>query len=61
MNIPYYKQMGIKNINSVATFVNAIPFLIKLLQGSPGKAFCFLVWLKTRLLKARPATHEVDL
>ncbi len=29
MNIPYYQQMGIKNINSVSAFENAIPFIDK--------------------------------
>jgi phenylacetate-CoA ligase len=51
MNIPYYQQMGIKNINSVSAFENAIPFIDKDIVMKSWESFLLPRMVKNKVVE----------
>jgi len=51
MNIPYYQQMGIKNINSVSAFENAIPFIDKDIVRKSWDSFLLPRMVKNKVVE----------
>ena len=51
MNIPYYQQMGIKNINSVSAFENAIPFIDKDIVRKSWESFLLPRMVKNKVVE----------
>ena len=51
MNIPYYQQMGIKNINSISAFENEIPFLDKDIVRKSWESFLLPHMAKRKVIE----------
>ena len=51
MNIPYYQQMGIKDINNVSAFENSIPFIDKDIARKSWESFLLPRMVKNRVVE----------